>query len=77
MPLNAVSHADDLAMKGDKTAPISMDHEGKRHRGWKGFYGSVHDIVSPPPFGLCSAHRKIQYSYPCEVSPILFSPAVH
>jgi hypothetical protein len=46
MPLNEASHAEDLAIKGGKppTGPIAKG--GKRRKGWKGFYGSVHDIVS-------------------------------
>ncbi|WVO17386.1 hypothetical protein L204_105078 [Cryptococcus depauperatus] len=49
MPLNAASYADDLQVKAGK--PVMMfGRNGKRRRGWKGFYGSVHDI----------------YSYPCE-----------
>jgi histone deacetylase HOS3 len=43
MPLNAVSHAEDLAVNAGKPVNIM---KGKRKRGWKGFYGSVHDIVS-------------------------------
>ncbi|WVF67950.1 hypothetical protein IAT40_002712 [Kwoniella sp. CBS 6097] len=49
MPLNAASYAEDLQVKAGK--PMMMtSRNGSRRRGWKGFYGSVHDI----------------YSYPCE-----------
>ncbi|WVO20479.1 uncharacterized protein IAS62_001776 [Cryptococcus decagattii] len=48
MPLNAASYADDIQVKAGKPAIIGQG--GRRRRGWKGFYGSVHDI----------------YSYPCE-----------
>ncbi|WVR08580.1 hypothetical protein IAU60_005635 [Kwoniella sp. DSM 27419] len=49
MPLNAASHAEDLMLKAGK--PMMMKgRDGRGRRGWKGFYGSVHDI----------------YSYPCE-----------
>jgi hypothetical protein len=44
MPLNAASHAEDLAVKAGKPA-MMVGRNGKRRRGWKGFYGSVHDIV--------------------------------
>ena len=50
MPLNAASHAHDVAVKAGKPDPAVYGPRGKRRRGWKGFYGSVHDI----------------YSYPCE-----------
>ncbi|OCF31780.1 histone deacetylase HOS3 [Kwoniella heveanensis BCC8398] len=43
MPLNAASYAEDLQVKAGK--PIMMtSRDGRRRRGWKGFYGSVHDI---------------------------------
>lgn len=51
MPLNAATYAEDLAQKAGKPPPMESGKKGPR-RGWKGFYGSVHDI----------------YSYPCEVS---------
>lgn len=51
MPLNAAANLEDLAMAGGKPRSTMMGRNGPR-RGWKGFYGSVHDI----------------YSYPCEVS---------
>ena len=50
MPLNTASHAEDLAVKGGKPSPLVYARNGRARRGWKGFYGSVHDI----------------YSYPCE-----------
>lgn len=50
MPLNAVSHAEDLAQAGGKPPSGLKGKDGRPRRGWKGFYGSVHDI----------------YSYPCE-----------
>lgn len=50
MPLNAASYAEDLAMAAGKPPSDMRGLKGPR-RGWKGFYGSVHDI----------------YSYPCEV----------
>ncbi len=46
MPLNAASHAEDLAIQAGKPASVVVGRRGKRRRGWKGFYGSVHDIVS-------------------------------
>ncbi|KAL1410051.1 histone deacetylase [Vanrija albida] len=49
MPLNAASYAEDLAMAAGKPPSDLRGLKGQR-RGWKGFYGSVHDI----------------YSYPCE-----------
>ncbi|WWD20659.1 hypothetical protein CI109_105135 [Kwoniella shandongensis] len=49
MPLNAAAYADDLQVKAGKPA-MMFGKGGRRRRGWKGFYGSVHDI----------------YSYPCE-----------
>ena len=45
MPLNAASYADDLVMKAGKPDPGVIGPKGKRRRNWKGFYGSVHDIV--------------------------------
>lgn len=45
MPLNAASYADDLQVKAGK--PPITGQGGRRRRGWKAFYGSVHDIVSP------------------------------
>lgn len=44
MPLNAASYADDIQVKAGK--PPIIGQGGRRRRGWKGFYGSVHDIVS-------------------------------
>lgn len=46
MPLNEASHAEDLAVKAGKPPSGPMGKDGRRRRGWKGFYGSVHDIVS-------------------------------
>lgn len=46
MPLNAASHAEDLALHAGKPHTGGYGQDGKRRRGWKGFYGSVHDIVS-------------------------------
>ena len=48
MPLNAVSHAEDLALKAGKPSSVIFGRKDKRRRGWKGFYGSVHDVVSQP-----------------------------
>jgi hypothetical protein len=45
MPLNEASHAEDLAVKGGKPPGGPIGKDGKRRKGWKGFYGSVHDIV--------------------------------
>jgi hypothetical protein len=59
MPLNAASHAEDIAVKAGK--PVDLVR-GKRKRGWKGFYGSVHDIVR-----IVGSSLMVQYSYPCEV----------
>jgi len=47
MPLNEASHAENLAIKGGKPPSGPIGKDGKRRRGWKGFYGSVHDIASP------------------------------
>lgn len=44
MPLNAASYADDIQVKAGK--PPVIGQGGRRRRGWKAFYGSVHDIVS-------------------------------
>ncbi|WVQ63278.1 uncharacterized protein L199_001429 [Kwoniella botswanensis] len=49
MPLNAAAHAEDLQVKAGKPQTMT-GRDGRKRRGWKGFYGSVHDI----------------YSYPCE-----------
>ena len=46
MPLNAATYAEELAVKAGKPSPPVYGKKGKRVRGWKGFYGSVHDIVS-------------------------------
>jgi hypothetical protein len=46
MPLNAATYADELAMKAGKPHSGMKGKDGKLRRGWKGFYGSVHDIVS-------------------------------
>ena len=46
MPLNAASHAEDLAVKAGKPRSGLRGKDGRPRRGWKGFYGSVHDIVS-------------------------------
>ena len=70
MPLNAASHAEDLAIQAGKPPQIGMSRKGRR-RGWKGFYGSVHDVVSLPyDTSVELAHRRCQYSYPCEVGLI-------
>lgn len=53
MPLNAASNMEDLAVAAGKPPSAMRGRDGPR-RGWKGFYGSVHDI----------------YSYPCEVSAV-------
>lgn len=45
MPLNEASHGEDLAIKGGKPPSGPFGKDGKRRKGWKGFYGSVHDIV--------------------------------
>ncbi|KAL7422929.1 histone deacetylase [Cryptotrichosporon argae] len=50
MPLNAASHAEDIAVAAGKPPTGLRGKDGRPRRGWKGFYGSVHDI----------------YSYPCE-----------
>jgi len=47
MPLNEASHAEDLAIRGGKPPSGPFGKDGKRRKGWKGFYGSVHDIVCP------------------------------
>ncbi|OCF78604.1 histone deacetylase HOS3 [Kwoniella mangroviensis CBS 8886] len=49
MPLNAAAHAEDLQVKAGKPQTM-LGRDGGKRGGWKGFYGSVHDI----------------YSYPCE-----------
>jgi histone deacetylase HOS3 len=46
MPLNAATYAEDIAVKAGKPASTLRGRDGSKRRGWKGFYGSVHDIVS-------------------------------
>jgi hypothetical protein len=46
MPLNAQTYAEELAMKAGKPPSRLRGKDGKQRRGWTGFYGSVHDIVS-------------------------------
>jgi histone deacetylase HOS3 len=46
MPLNEASHAENLAVKAGKPPAGPIGKDGRRRKGWKGFYGSVHDIVS-------------------------------
>jgi histone deacetylase HOS3 len=49
MGLNESSHAEDLLIAGGKPLPpmtAEEEQRGRRRRNWKGFYGSVHDIVS-------------------------------
>lgn len=48
MPLNAASYAEELAIKAGKPSPAVYGKRGKKRRNWQSFYGSVHDIVSPP-----------------------------
>lgn len=45
MPLNAATYAEELAMKAGKPHSGMKGRGGRSRRGWKGFYGSVHDIV--------------------------------
>lgn len=49
MNLNEASHIADVAMAGREQLPPLTAAErangGRRRRGWKGFYGSLHDIV--------------------------------
>ena len=52
MPLNEASHAEDLAIKAGKPPSGPIGKDGKRRKGWKGFYGSVHDIVSCQSRGM-------------------------
>jgi hypothetical protein len=47
MPLNAATYAEELAMKAGKPHSGMKGRNGRPRRGWKGFYGSVHDIVRP------------------------------
>ncbi|WVQ70703.1 hypothetical protein IAR50_000225 [Cryptococcus sp. DSM 104548] len=49
MPLNAAAEVEDIQIRAGKP-PMMRGKGGRGRRGWKGFYGSVHDI----------------YSYPCE-----------
>lgn len=70
MPLNAATYAEELAIKAGKPDPVIYGKKGKRRRGWKGFYGSVHDIVSMIVFTM-ERRLMIQYSYPCEVGSIV------
>jgi histone deacetylase HOS3 len=67
MPLNAASYAEDLALNAGKPPATLRGKGGKVRRGWKGFYGSVHDIVCALS-NLCKEERLMsgQYSYPCE-----------
>jgi histone deacetylase HOS3 len=49
MGLNELGWAEDLLREGGKPERVMTTEEarsGRRGRGWKGFYGSVHDIVS-------------------------------
>lgn len=50
MNLNEASHNEELAVAAGKPlAPLTGEEQrngGRRRRGWKGFYGSLHDIVS-------------------------------
>jgi len=49
MGLNESSHSEDLLLAGGKPLPpmtAEEEKKGRRTRNWKGFYGSVHDIVS-------------------------------
>ena len=46
MSLNAATHAEDLAAQAGKPSQIVTGRSGRRRPGWKGFYGSVHDVVS-------------------------------
>ncbi len=53
MGLNAATHAEELLRAGGKPLPPLSSEEihrrgGRRKRGWKGFYGSLHDIWSYP-----------------------------
>ncbi|GHJ86322.1 hypothetical protein NliqN6_2724 [Naganishia liquefaciens] len=52
MNLNEASHNEDLLVEGGKPlsplTPAERTDGGRRRRGWKGFYGSLHDIWSYP-----------------------------
>lgn len=52
-------------MKAGKPPHHMLGKNGKRRRGWKGFYGSVHDIVSALRLSNMQLLTE-QYSYPCE-----------
>lgn len=67
MPLNEASHAEDLAIKSGKPPSGPFGKDGKRRKGWKGFYGSVHDIVCYVSSRSVIPKLTWQYSYPCEV----------
>lgn len=49
MNLNEASYNEDLLVEGGKPlpplTPAEQRNGGRRRRGWKGFYGSLHDIV--------------------------------
>jgi hypothetical protein len=86
MGLNESSHAEDLLIAGGKPLPamtVEEEQRGRRRRNWKGFYGSVHDIVSQsgPCFEHMGEETNVRYglnqwSYPCEVSPLYDAPKV-
>jgi hypothetical protein len=74
MGLNESSQAEELLRKGGKPlGPMSEEEEdiGRRRRCWKGFYGSLHDIVGVliEYTFIRKAYRNcsVQWSYPCEV----------
>lgn len=62
MPLNAATYAEELALKAGKPSPPVYGKKGKRVRGWKGFYGSVHDIVSCRRIGIHQLTGAVQLS---------------
>lgn len=75
MNLNEASHTDEMQRKVGKPIPPMTAPEranGRRRRGWKGFYGSLHDIVSCFSAANFLSEKSDplpaqQYSYPCEV----------
>jgi histone deacetylase HOS3 len=56
MNLNEASHHEDLLKEGGKPLPpMTMEERqngGRMRRGWKGFYGSLHDIVRAVAFSV-------------------------
>lgn len=46
MGLNEVTHTHEMSHKSESVHTGESERRSTRRRGWKGFYGSLHDIVS-------------------------------